>query len=148
MDTRSKEKRSQIMAAVHSKNTGAELMVRKYLWAHGIRYRIHLSNLPGTPDIAIPRCKLVIFVHGCFWHGHENCSRGRLPKSRIEYWKNKIEVNKKRDIQTSETLKSMGWQELVIWDCQLRTRKSATITLPSVLSRISSFYPEIVQPRK
>jgi len=148
MDTRSKEKRSQIMASVHSKNTGAELMVRKYLWAHGIRYRIHLSNLPGTPDIAIPSCKLVIFIHGCFWHGHENCSRGRLPKSRIEYWKNKIEINKKRDIQTVEILKSMGWQELVIWDCQLRTQKCASITLPSVLNRISSICPEIVQSVK
>ena len=137
MDKVSKEKRSRIMSAVHNKNTGAELIVRKYLWAHGIRYRIHLSNLPGKPDIVIPRLKLVIFVHGCFWHGHENCARGRLPNTRIEYWKNKIELNRKRDIQTTETLKSMGWEELVIWDCQLRTQKAASIILPNVLDTIN-----------
>jgi DNA mismatch endonuclease (patch repair protein) len=85
----------------------------------------------------IPRLKLVIFVHGCFWHGHENCARGRLPKTRIEYWKNKIELNRKRDIQTTETLKSMGWEELVIWDCQLRTQKAASIILPNVLDTIN-----------
>jgi len=90
VDTRSKEKRSQIMAAVHSKNTSIELLVRRYLWSNGIRYRLHPANLPGKPDIVISRYKLAIFIHGCFWHGHENCSLGRLPKSRIEYWEKKL----------------------------------------------------------
>jgi DNA mismatch endonuclease (patch repair protein) len=148
MDKVSKEKRSRIMSAVHNKNTGAELIVRKYLWAHGIRYRIHLSNLPGKPDIVIPSCKLVIFVHGCFWHGHENCSRGRLPKSRIKYWKSKITANKKRDLKTSKLLKSMGWRELVIWDCQLRTQRSTATTLPSILISIQTICAEFVQGSK
>jgi len=96
VDTRTPEERSRIMAAVHSKNTTPELLVRRYLWSQGVRYRIHPKHLPGQPDIAISRCKLAIFVHGCFWHGHDNCVRGRLPKTRVEYWKAKIEANKKR----------------------------------------------------
>jgi DNA mismatch endonuclease (patch repair protein) len=136
MDTLSKEKRSSIMAAVHSKDTSTELIVRRFLWSRGIRYRIHPSYLPGKPDIVIPRCKLAIFIHGCFWHGHENCSRGRLPKSRVKYWRNKIETNKSRDCLTEKKLKEKGWRQLVIWECQLRTQKAASITLPKVLDHI------------
>ena len=142
----SREKRSRIMASIHSKNTGPELMVRKYLWNHGIRYRIHLSNLPGKPDIVIPSRKLVIFIHGCFWHGHENCARGRLPKTRVKYWENKIEVNKKRDILTEKALESMGWLVLVIWDCQLRTQKSASMILPDILHRINLICSSAIRP--
>ncbi|MBM3157686.1 MAG: DNA mismatch endonuclease Vsr [Chloroflexi bacterium] len=143
VDTRSKEKRSRIMAAVHSKNTTTELLVRRFLWSHGIRYRIHPSYLPGKPDIIISRCKLVIFVHGCFWHGHENCSRGRPPKSRVRYWKSKVKANKKRDCLIEEKLKAEGWRQLVIWECQLRTQKSASIALPKVLDSILDMCPEI-----
>ena len=142
MDTVSQEKRSSIMSAVHSKNTRAELLVRRYLWSHGIRYRIHDKNLPGKPDIVIPRYKLAIFVHGCFWHGHENCSRGRLPKSRIEYWKAKIETNKSRDRLIKEKLKAKGWRQLAIWECQLRTKKAASLALPRVLNQILSTYSD------
>jgi len=126
------------MAAVHSKNTGTELLVRRFLWSNGIRYRIHPANLPGKPDIVIPRCKLAIFVHGCFWHGHENCSKGRLPKSRVEYWKAKIETNKSRDRSVEENLKAQGWRQLVIWDCQLKTKKAASISLPELLDKIKN----------
>ena len=136
MDTVSQEKRSQIMSAVQSKNTKAELLVRRYLWSHGIRYRVYTNDLPGTPDIVIPRCKLAIFVHGCFWHGHESCPRGRLPKSRIEYWKPKIEANKLRDQQIEDKLTALGWQQLIIWDCQLRTQRAASTTLPNILEWI------------
>lgn len=138
MDTVSQEKRSRIMAAVHSKNTRAELLVRRYLWSNGIRYRIHDKNLPGKPDIVIPRYKLAIFVHGCFWHGHDGCSRGRLPKSRLEYWEPKIEANKKRDCLIGEELKEIGFRQLVIWECQLRTQRAASKTLPEVLNQILS----------
>lgn len=138
MDTVSQEKRSQIMSAVRSKNTQAELLVRRYLWSHGIRYRIYSTDLPGKPDIVIRRCKLVIFIHGCFWHGHEGCPRGRIPKSRIEYWKPKIEANKLRDRQIEEKLATLGWQQLIIWDCQLRTQQSASRTLPKILDWIQA----------
>jgi len=138
VDTRSKDQRSRIMAAVHSKNTGPELLVRKFLWSHSVRYRIHVANLPGKPDIVIPRCKLAIFVHGCFWHGHENCSLGRLPKSRVEYWKEKIEKNKLRDRQVEGKLETEGWQCLVVWHCQLRTKKAASIFLPELLKEIKN----------
>ena len=141
MDRVTKEKRGRIMAAVHSKDTGAELVVRRFLWSRGIRYRTHPIHLPGKPDIAIPRCKLAIFVHGCFWHSHENCSRGRLPKSRVEYWKAKIEANKSRDHLIEEKLKSAGWQYLVIWECQLRTQKAASINLPQILNQIKAMCP-------
>lgn len=138
MDTVNQEKRSRIMAAVHSKDTRAEVLVRRFLWSHGIRYRIHLKGLQGKPDIVLVRCRLAIFIHGCFWHGHDGCSRGRLPKSRLEYWKPKIEANKVRDRLIEEELKEKGWRQLVIWECQLRTQKAALITLPNVLNQILS----------
>jgi len=142
VDRVTKEKRSRIMAAVHSKDTGTELMVRRFLWSQGIRYRIHPAYLPGKPDIVIPRRKLAIFVHGCFWHGHENCTRGRLPQSRIDYWKAKIETNKSRDRLIEEKLKAKGWRQLVIWECQLRTKKAASVALPRVLNQILSTYSD------
>ena len=125
------------MAAVRSKDTQPELLVRKYLWAHGIRYRLHLKSLPGTPDIVIPKLKIVIFVHGCFWHGHESCSLGRLPKSQLDYWKEKIEKNKNRDRKSLKQLKEMGWRVIIIWNCQLRTNKNARISLPKILKEIT-----------
>ena len=143
MDTRSKEKRSLIMAAVHSKDTSTELLVRRFLWSHGIRYRVHPAYLPGKPDIVISRCKLAIFVNGCFWHGHDNCSRGRPPKSRVRYWKSKIEANKKRDRLIEEKLKAKGWRQLVIWECELRTQKAASIALPRFLDSMLSMCPDI-----
>lgn len=144
VDTRSREQRSRIMAAVHSKNTGTELLVRRFLWSRGIRYRIHPANLPGKPDIVVPRCKLAIFVHGCFWHGHENCPRGRLPKSSVEYWKTKITTNKLRDRQVEGKLEAEGWRHLVIWHCQLRTKKAASIALPELLDKIQSLCHELI----
>lgn len=131
------------MAAIHSKNTRAEILVRRYLWSQGIRYRIHPPYLPGKPDIVITRHKIAIFIHGCFWHGHEGCSRGRLPKTRLEYWRPKIEINRSRDHLIEEELKRKGWQQIVIWGCQVRTQKAASITLPGVLKTISSVMSEV-----
>ena len=137
-DTRSKEQRSRIMAAVHSKDTSIELLVRRYLWSNGIRYRLHAKDLPGKPDIVIPKRKIAIFVHGCFWHGHENCSLGRLPKTRVDYWKEKIENNKIRDRQVIQSLEAAGWQYFTVWHCQVRTKKNALFTLPNLLERIQA----------
>ncbi len=133
------------MAAVHSKDTRPELLVRRFLWSKGIRYRLHAANVLGTPDIAVRRHRLAIFVHGCFWHGHEGCSRGRLPKSRLEYWGTKIDANKCRDAATAEQLSLEGWHRLVIWECQLRTQQAAAIALPQLWSEIRSICPEIGQ---
>ena len=143
MDTRTQEERSRIMAAVHSKNTGPELLVRRFLWSKGMRYRLHASNVPGTPDITLRRHKLAIFVHGCFWHGHVGCPRGRLPKSRLEYWSAKIDANKKRDLETAEQLNQEGWHQVVIWECQLRTQQTASTTLSQLWSEIRSRCLEI-----
>ena len=124
------------MRAVRSKNTGPEIQVRRYLWSQGIRYRLHMSEIPGSPDIVIPKHKVAIFVHGCFWHGHENCSQGRLPKSRTAYWREKISSNKIRDVEVGDRLARLGWRRLTIWGCQLRTHKASSVALPKLLSRI------------
>lgn len=138
MDTFTAEKRSRIMAAVRGKNTKPELLIRHFLRSHGVGYRIHNPNLPGKPDIALPRYKIAIFVHGCFWHGHEQCSRGQLPKSRVEYWRAKIEANKQRDRLVEERVSDAGWQSLVIWECQLRTQRAASVTLDNLLNNLDS----------
>lgn len=145
MDTLTEEKRSRNMAAVHSKDTGPELVVRRYLWSKGVRYRVHPKNVPGMPDIVLHRFKLAIFVHGCFWHGHEGCSRGSLPKSRLDFWSAKIDANKKRDNLNEERLKQQGWRQLVVWDCHLRTKKAAAFALPKLLDDMQLICPEITQ---
>lgn len=118
MDTFSKEKRSEIMSCIHSKDTKPERLVKKLLWANGFRYARTPYGLPGTPDVILPRHKAVIFVHGCFWHGH-TCPKGRLPATNQEYWSQKMEGNKKRDAQAVRALRKLGWSCLIIWECQL-----------------------------
>lgn len=143
MDTRSKEERGEIMAAVRSKDTGPEMLVRRYLWSKGMRYRVHAANIPGRPDIAVRRYKLAIFIHGCFWHGHEGCPRGRLPKSRLEYWRPKIYANRERDAAIADQLNQQGWRQVVIWDCQLRTQRAAATSLPQLWNDIRLKCPGI-----
>src|SRR4051812_19262745 len=119
MDTRTTEQRSRIMAAVPQRHSRPELAIRRALHAAGYRYRLHARNLPGTPDIVFPARKKVVFVHGCFWHGHR-CSKGRLPKSREDYWHTKITTNKKRDRRTERALRRIGWRSLVVWQCEVK----------------------------
>lgn len=107
------------MQSVKSRNTGPELIVRRLLHGMGYRYRLHRKDLPGRPDIALISRRKAIFVHGCFWHGH-GCPKGRLPKSRLEYWGKKLDENKKRDRTKQEQLHSQGWRVLVIWQCETR----------------------------
>lgn len=108
------------MSRVGGTNTTPELVVRKLLFSLGFRYRLHDARLPGRPDIVFRgRCK-VIFVNGCFWHGHEGCRYGRLPKSRIEFWAAKIERNRERDRQNEKRLREMGWCSLTVWQCELK----------------------------
>ncbi|WP_150723558.1 very short patch repair endonuclease [Pandoraea capi] len=120
MDRLSAERRSWLMSRVGGTNTTPELVVRKLLFSLGFRYRLHDARLPGRPDIVFRgRCK-VIFVNGCFWHGHEGCRYGRLPKSRIEFWAAKIERNRERDRQNEKRLREMGWCSLTVWQCELK----------------------------
>lgn len=120
MDIKSKEERSRNMSAIRSGDTRPEMLVRKYLHSQGFRYGLHNHKLPGSPDIVLRKYKTVIFINGCFWHGHEGCKYFRLPKSNIEFWQTKIERNRQRDIETIEALKAKGWRVITIWECELR----------------------------
>jgi DNA mismatch endonuclease (patch repair protein) len=118
MDKIDKVTRSRVMASVHSKNTQPEIIVRSALHRLGFRFRLHRKDLPGNPDIVLPSRKITIFVHGCFWHGH-NCPHGqRLPTSNVQYWRNKIAKNTERDIKVQSEIKLLGWQSIVIWECE------------------------------
>lgn len=121
MDIKSKEERSRNMSAIRSGDTKPEMLVRKYLHSQGFRYGLHNHKLPGSPDIVLRKYKTVIFINGCFWHGHEGCKYFRLPKSNIEFWQTKIERNRQRDIETIEALKVKGWRVITVWECELRT---------------------------
>ena len=111
--------RSRTMRAVKSKNTSPELLVRRLLHARGYRYRLHRSDLPGCPDLVFPSRKKIVFVHGCFWHGHD-CARGsRIPKTNTDYWTAKVARNRARDVAALKQLKSLGWKLLALWECEL-----------------------------
>mgnify|MGYP001300842414 CR=1 FL=1 len=118
MDIVSKEKRSIMMSGIKGKDTHPEIAVRKFLHANGFRFRLHRKDLPGKPDIVLPKLNTIIFVNGCFWHRH-NCKKGKhLPKSNVDFWKDKLEKNKIRDRKNATALRDSGWQVLTIWECQ------------------------------
>ncbi len=121
VDTLPPDKRSWVMSRVHAKNTAPEMRIRRLLWKLGYRFRIHAKTLPGKPDVVFIRRRKVIFVHGCFWHGHEGCPRARIPKTNTAYWREKIERNKSRDRQILATLGKAGWGTLVLWECQINS---------------------------
>lgn len=123
--------RSRIMRAVGSRDTGPELTVRRLTHAMGYRYRLHRRDLPGTPDLVFPARRKVIFVHGCFWHMH-SCPRGRVPKTRQDYWLPKLERNRERDAENAARLLEMGWKALVVWECEIAD-------LDSVRARVAAF---------
>lgn len=120
-DTVSKEKRSEIMSHVTGKETKPEIIVRKYLFAHGLRYRKNVKRLPGTPDIVFPKYKTAVFVNGCFWHGHKGCKYSHLPSTNFEYWEKKIADNIERDERKKRELEGLGYRVLIIWQCQLKS---------------------------
>lgn len=133
-DVHTKEVRSYNMSQIRSKNTKPELAVRKYLFAKGFRYRLHSKDLPGKPDIVLPKYRTVLFVHGCFWHGHEGCKYFVVPKTKTEWWLNKINANKINDKKTVKALKKDGWKVVSIWECELKTTKLEK-TLLSLLKK-------------
>ena len=123
------------MAAIKSKNTKPEIAVRKMLHALGYRFRLHRKDLPGSPDIVLPKYKTVIFVHGCFWHRHENCKYASTPKTRKEFWENKFNENMKRDKNNFKELKKLNWNLLVIWECET---KNINLLIKKVSSKIGN----------
>jgi DNA mismatch endonuclease (patch repair protein) len=120
MDTISFEARRRNMARIKSRNTKPEKLVRSLLHAMGYRFRLHGKNLPGTPDIVLPRYRSVIFVHGCFWHGHQGCNRATIPATRTNFWKAKIDSNRKRDERNTAALEKSGYRWLIIWQCETK----------------------------
>ena len=117
LDPLTKERRSERMGLVKAKNTRPELAVRRAVWHLGFRYRLHAANVPGKPDLVLPRFRSAIFVHGCFWHRHHNCPRTRLPKTRLNFWIRKFARNVARDRAVRARLARAGWRSLVIWEC-------------------------------
>ncbi len=119
MDTLTKTERTERMSRIRSKDTKPELHVRRLVYSLGYRYRLHRRDLPGTPDLVFPSRRKVIFVHGCFWHRHTGCPNTRWPKSKLGFWKPKLEANKRRDIKHKKQLTRQGWRYLVVWECEL-----------------------------
>lgn len=145
MDIWSKQKRSAVMARIKSKDTKPEWIVRRYLYARGYRYRKNVKGLPGTPDIVLRKYGIAIFVHGCFWHGHE--IDGHLPHTNTDFWRKKIERNRRRDEQCKEALKKMGWKVMTIWECQLKPAVRAD-TLLEMEYHINHSYLERFAPKE
>ena len=119
----SPEERHLCMSKVKGKNTKIEILVRKHLFALGYRYRLYVKELPGHPDIVLPKYKSVIFINGCFWHGHQECKKASIPETNRSYWKAKIESNIQRDTFNAQVLRDMGWNVITIWECQLKKKK-------------------------
>ena len=131
-DTHTKEQRSRNMARVKNKNTAPEILVRSLLHRMGYRFRLHRRDLPGSPDIVLPRHKKVIFVHGCFWHGHD-CPRGKRPSTNREFWDAKLDRNIERDRAARKGLTELGWQYLVVWQCQTKNEDDLRTQLQDFL---------------
>jgi len=120
VDSITNEKRSWNMSRIKSKDTKIEVLVRRYLFAKGFRFRKNDKRYPGKPDVVLPKYRVVIFVNGCFWHMHLGCKYGRLPKSNTDYWKPKLEKNSENDKQHIKRLQEMGWTVVVLWECELK----------------------------
>jgi DNA mismatch endonuclease (patch repair protein) len=135
-DIFSKNKRSDIMSKIYGKETKPEILVRKYLFAQGFRYRKNVKDLPGKPDIVLPKYKTVIFVNGCFWHGHKNCKRSAFPTSNTQFWEEKISKNIIRDSENIQKLLDMGYKVLTIWQCEL-TSKTRENSLNKLIKHIT-----------
>ena len=123
MDTVSKEVRSKNMAAIKGKNTKPEILVRKFLFSKGFRYKLYDRSLPGTPDLVLPKYRTVLFIHGCFWHGHGGCKYFVIPKTRTEWWIAKINRNKQLDNENVIKLRKLGWKIIMVFECSLKPKK-------------------------
>lgn len=138
VDIVSPEKRSQMMSGIRGKGTRPEMRVRKVLHAAGYRFRLHRKDLPGSPDVVLPRHGLAIFVHGCFWHGHQGCKLAKIPATRTEFWGEKLQGNARRDMAAVAGLHAGGWRVLVVWECFLRQMRDDAALLGQLADAISS----------
>ena len=134
-DVHSKLVRSYNMSQIKGKNTKPEIMVRKFLFANGFRYRLHVKTLPGKPDIVLPKYKTVVFVNGCFWHAHDGCKYYVIPKTRTVWWLNKLSINKQKDGENFSKLAVLGWKIIVIFECELKSNKRIK-TLSNLLDEL------------
>lgn len=131
-DTVTKKVRSHIMSSVKQKHTKPEVAVRSLLHRLGYRFRLHRKDLPGSPDIVLPKYRTAIFVHGCFWHQHEKCSKARRPSSNLEYWNTKLDENISRDKKKEKELSELGWQIVTVWQCETRDLESLSTKLQKI----------------
>lgn len=139
MDRLTQQQRHKNMASIHSINTKPEVIVRKYLWRSGFRYRLNNPRLPGHPDIVLRKYRTCVFVNGCFWHGHEGCKYFRMPKTNPAFWEKKINRNRERDKQEQKKLAEMGWHVIVVWECELKPNKRE-MTLASLAFTLHHIY--------
>lgn len=131
--------RAENMARIRGKDTQPEMMVRRAFWAAGLRYRLHDKRLPGNPDLVFPGRRTVVFVHGCFWHCHEGCGNFRIPKTRTEWWAAKLARNKARDAEVCARLEALGWEVVVIWECEAAVRERLTAVIERLKMRWQVF---------
>ena len=136
-DVHDKKTRSYNMSRIKGKNTKPEMLVRKFLFANGFRYRLNVKTLPGKPDIVLPKYKTVIFVNGCFWHGHKGCKYFVVPKTRTDWWLNKIKETQKRDREKEIELNVLGWKVITVWECELKPaiKKQTLVELIDLIQR-------------
>jgi DNA mismatch endonuclease (patch repair protein) len=136
-DVHSKETRSYNMSRIKNKNTKPEILIRQFLHKNGFRYRLHVKNMPGKPDIVLPKYKTVIFINGCFWHGHNGCKYFKTPKTRTEWWLNKINTNINNDIKATKSLIDLGWKIITIWECEVKLKGNFTVRSNQLLKEIT-----------
>ena len=136
MDKLSPQQRHNNMAAIHGKDTKPEMVVRRYLWGHGYRYRLNHPRLPGKPDIVMRKYRTCIFVNGCFWHGHEGCNYFVWPQNNADFWKAKINANIQRDKKKAEELQNRGWRVIVVWECGIRQKEEREASLENLKKKI------------
>ena len=135
-DVMTPEQRSRCMAAIKGKDTKPEILVRKFLFSRGLRYRVNNRKLPGSPDIVLKKFKTVVFIDGCFWHGHEGCKYYRLPKTNADFWRHKITLNIARDYANNIYLQLEGWRVIRVWECEIRTKAKRDETLERLYNEI------------
>lgn len=139
-DSMTPEQRHRCMAAIKGTNTRPEIIVRKFLFSKGLRFRIHVKSLPGCPDIVLKKYKTIVFIDGCFWHGHDDCRLSQRPKTNPDFWRHKIELNKARDYRVNVELQLLGWKVIRIWECGLRNKQMRETTLKSLLFYIKNYH--------
>jgi len=136
-DVHSKETRSYNMSRIKNKNTRPEILIRQFLHKNGFRYRLHVNTMPGKPDIVLPKYKIVIFINGCFWHGHSSCKYYKVPKTRTEWWLNKINTNINNDIKATKNLIDLGWKIITIWECEIKLKSNFVLRSNQLLKEIT-----------